>query len=104
LSNGAPPIRNPRALEGSLWKLRRANRELARRQPGSMRRRRTRYRLARIHVRVVNLRRDALHKLTTRLATQYGVVVVEDLNLAGLVRNRRPGRALSDNGLGELRR
>jgi putative transposase len=104
LSNGAPPIRNPRALEGSLRKLRRANRELACRQPGSMRRRRTRYRLARIHVRVVNLRRDALHKLTTRLATQYGVVVVEDLNVAGLVRNRRLARALSDTGMGEFRR
>jgi putative transposase len=101
---GAPPVPNPRALEGSLRKLRRVNRELARRQPGSRRRRRTRFRLARVHVRVANLRRDALHKLTTELAKQYGTVVVEDLNIAGLVRNRRLARALTDASMGELRR
>jgi putative transposase len=104
LSTGAPPIPNPRALERSLRKLRRVNRELARRQPGSRRRRRTRYRLARIHNRAANLRCDALHKLTTNLVTEYGTVVVEDLYVAGLVRNRRLARALSDAGISELRR
>jgi putative transposase len=97
-------IANPHALEGSLRKLRRLNRQLARRKPGSRRRNRTRRRLARVHVRVANLRRDALHKLTTTLATQYGTVVVEHLNVAGMVRNRHLARALSDTGMAELRR
>jgi putative transposase len=96
-------VANARALEGSLRKLRRLNRELARRRPGSKRRRRTRRRLARIHARAANLRRDALHKLTTRLATQHGTVVVEQLNVAGMVRNRRLARAISDTGMAELR-
>jgi putative transposase len=104
LSTGAPPIPNPRALEGSLRTLRRVGRELARRRPGSRRRYRTACRLARIHGRAANLRRDAMHKLTTNLATRHGTVVVEQLNMAGMLRNRRLARALSDAGLAELRR
>jgi putative transposase len=97
-------IANPRALERSLRKLRRLNRELHRRRPRSRRRNHTRRRLARVHARAANLRRDALHKLTTTLATQHGVVVIENLNLAGMVRNRRLARVLADVGLAELRR
>jgi len=103
LSTGAT-IPNPHALQRSQRKLRRLNRELHRRTRGSRRRDQTRHRLARVHARAANLRRDALHKLTTALATQHGTVVVEQLNLAGMVRNRRLARALSDSGLGELRR
>jgi Probable transposase len=55
----------PRALERSLRTLRRLNRELHRRRPRSRRRNQTRRRLARVHARATNLRRDALHKLTT---------------------------------------
>jgi IS605 OrfB family transposase len=64
----------------------------------------TRRRLARVHARAANLRHDALNKLTTTLATQFGTIVVEQLDLAGLVRNRCLARALSDAGLAELRR
>ena len=103
LSTGAV-IPNPRALEGSLRKLRRLNRELARRKPGSKHRNRTRRRLVRVHARAASLRRDALHKLTTALTTEHGTVVVERLNVAGMVRNRRLARAIADSGLGELRR
>jgi putative transposase len=52
----------------------------------------------------VNLRRDAIHKLTTALARTYGTVVVEDLNVAGMVKNRRLARVVSDAGFGEIRR
>ena len=97
-------IANPRALERSLRKLRRLNRQLARRTPGSRRRNRTRRRLARVYAQAANLRRDALHKLTTSLATQHGIVVVEQLNVAGLLRNRRLARVLADTGMAELRR
>jgi IS605 OrfB family transposase len=103
LSTGAT-IPNPRALEQSLRKLRRLNRQLARRRLQSKRRRRTWRQLARVHARTANLRRDALHKLTTSLATQHGTVVVEQLNVAGMVRNRRLARAISDTGMALLRR
>jgi putative transposase len=103
LSTGAT-IANPRALEGSLRRLWRLNRELARRTPGSRHRNRTRRRLARVHGRAANLRRDALHKLTNGLTTEHGTVVVEQLNVAGMVRNRRLARAISDTGMAELHR
>jgi len=104
LSTGVPPIPNPRALEGSLRTLRRVGREFARRKPGSRGRYRSQFRLARVHGRAANLRRDAMHKLTTSLATEHGIVVVEQLNMVGMVRNRRLSRALADAGLAELRR
>jgi IS605 OrfB family transposase len=59
--------------------------------------------LARAHARVANLRRDGLHKLTTRLAAEFGTVVVEHLNVAGMVGNRRLARAISDCGFGTIR-
>jgi putative transposase len=96
-------VPNPRALERSLRKLRRLNRELTRRRPNSRRRKSTGRRLARVHLRAANLRRDAPHKLTTTLATEDGIVVVEQLNVAGLLRNRRLARAIADSGLGEVR-
>jgi putative transposase len=103
LSNGTT-IANPRALEDALRKLRRLNRQLARREPGSGRRKKTHRRLARVHARTANIRRDALHKLTSSLATEYGTVVVEHLNVGGMVRNRRLARAITDTGLAEIRR
>ncbi|WP_238454687.1 IS607 family element RNA-guided endonuclease TnpB [Micromonospora sp. ATA51] len=63
-----------------------------------------RARVAGAHARVANLRRDGLHKLTTRLAREYGTIVVEDLNVAGLLRNGRLARYVADAGFAELRR
>ena len=57
---------------------------------------------ARAHARVANLRRDGLHKLTTRLTADYGTIVVEDLNVAGMLRNRRLARHIADAGFAEL--
>jgi putative transposase len=53
---------------------------------------------------VANLRRDGLHKLTTELAGSHGTVVVEHLNVAGMLRNPRLARRIADAGFGELRR
>jgi IS605 OrfB family transposase len=61
-------------------------------------------RLGRAHARVANLRRDGLHKLTTRLAREYGTIVVEDLNVAGMLTNRRLAKHIADAGFAEIRR
>ena len=60
--------------------------------------------LARAHYRVACLRADIQHKLTTRLARQAAVLGIEDLNVAGMLKNRRLAGALADAALGELHR
>jgi putative transposase len=103
LSTGVT-IPNPRALEHQLRKLHHLNRQLARCKPASKHRTKIRRQLARVHARAANLRKDALHKLTTTLTTQHLVIVVEHLNVAGLLRNRRLARAIADTAMAESRR
>jgi len=93
-----------RPLRKALRRFARLNRELVRRKPGSKNREDTRKRLGRLHARAANIRRDAMHKLTTRLACTYGTVVVEGLGVAGMLRNRRLARAVADASLAEIRR
>jgi putative transposase len=102
---------NPRALEHTQKSLRRAQRTLARRKKGSKNREKARRKVARLHARVANLRRDALHQATARIVARTkpaserpAVVVLEDLNVAGMVKNRRLARAISDVGMSEFRR
>jgi putative transposase len=105
-------IPNPRPLQHAQRRLRRLSRQAARRagpdrrtgQRPSARWRKTQARLARVHARAANLREDGLHQLTTRLAAAYGTVAVEDLNVAGMLRNRRLARRVADAGFGLLRR
>ena len=57
-----------------------------------------------MHARVADVRADAINKATTMIASNYSVVCVEDLNVAGMVKNRSLARSLSDAALGEFRR
>ena len=97
-------VAGPKALRSSLARLRRASRAHSRTAPGSANRRRHAAQLARIHARVANVRADALHKAATGLAQRYETVVAEDLNVAGMTRNRRLARAIADQGFGQARR
>ena len=97
-------VPGPKALRSWLVRLRRASRAHSRKTPGSANRRKSAARLARIHVRVADIRADALHKATSGLAARYETVVAEDLNVAGMTRNRRLARALADQGFGLARR
>lgn len=97
-------IPNPRFLQHSLRRLRRACRHLSRGTLGSRRREAVRRRVGRIHARVRYQRTDRLHKLTTVLAKEYGTVVVEHLRLVGIRRNKRLARALADTGMAQIRR
>jgi putative transposase len=107
-------IPNPRPLGQAQRRLHRLNKQLARRHgPGAREGtvttpsagwRHTQQRLARSHARVADLRRDGLHQLTTRLATSHNIIVIDQLNVAGMLRNRRLARQIADAGFGELRR
>jgi putative transposase len=97
-------VAGPKALRSSLRKLRRAGRAHSRKAKGGANRRKAAARLARVHARVANVRSDALHKATSSLAICYGTVVVEDLNVTGMLANRKLARAVADQGFGEARR
>ncbi|MEV4492670.1 IS607 family element RNA-guided endonuclease TnpB [Micromonospora coxensis] len=105
-------VDNPRHLAAAQQRLRYLGRALSRKsgpdrkggRRASGRWQRAADRLGCAHARVRNLRRDGLHKLTTRLAREYGTIVVEDLNVAGMLANRRLARHIADAGFAEIRR
>jgi putative transposase len=105
-------VANPRHLGGAQRVLGGLGRALSRKQGPdrrtgrrpSHRWQRAANRLGRAHARVANLRRDGLHKLTTRLAHEYGTIVVENLNVSGMLTNRSLARHVADAGFAEIRR
>ena len=103
LSDGTV-IENPRCLAASERRLKRAQKALSRKVKGSNRRAKARAKVARIHAHVANQRLDAIHKVTTMIARTYSTVCIEDLNVAGMVKNRRLAKAVSDAAFGEFRR
>ena len=103
LSDGAV-IPNPRALGARLKALRKAQQALSRKVKGSARREKAKKRVARLHARVADVRADAIHKATTMIAEMYSTACIEDLNVAGMVKNHHLARSLSDAALGEFRR
>ena len=98
-------VDNPKALSSALSRLRRVDKAIARsrnvhgRHNHSNRRERLQARRRRLHARVVNVRNDSHHKATTAIAKSAGRVVVETLNVAGMMRNRRLARAVADAGM-----
>jgi putative transposase len=95
---------NPRALKRSLTKLKRLQRVVSRRQKGSANRQKAVRQLARAHFRVANLRKDALHQATTFLARTKSAIVLEHLNVSGMMKNHHLAQAIADVGLYEFRR
>jgi putative transposase len=103
LSTGEAVV-GPKSHTAKLKRLRRANKALARKRRGSANFRKAKRRLARIHTRIANVRRDATHKLTTRLTKTYRTIGIEDLNVRGMASNHCLARSIMDGGFFELRR
>jgi putative transposase len=97
-------IEAPKPLARQLRLLQRRSRVHSRKRRGSRNRTRSALRLARLHRRIRNVRGDFLHKVSTRLARTKSVVVLEDLNVGGMVRNRHLARHICDAGWSSFRR
>ncbi len=97
LSNGEEPVLAPKFYRKAQKKLRRAQLVFSRRQSGSNRKAKARLRVARIHEKNVNQRKDFLHKLSTGLIRRFDGVCIEDLALSALVKTKRRGMAKSFN-------
>ena len=95
---------NPRALKSALTKLKRLQRIVSRRQKGSANRQKAVKQLTRAHFRVSNVRKDALHQATTYLTKTRSALVVENLNVSGMMKNHHLAQAIVDVGMYEFRR
>lgn len=103
LSDGTEIPANQK-LKANLKRLARRQRRLARKQKGSNRRAKAKLSIARLHKRVSDQRQAVLHELSDHLTRNFKVVCIEDLNVRGMVKNRRLARAVQDAGFGALRR
>lgn len=97
-------ISGPKPHKALLSRLKCLSRSLSRKQLKSNNRKKAKIKLSRLHRRISNIRRDAIHQLTTRLTENYSHIGIEDLHVKGMLRNRRLSRSIADMGFFEFRR
>jgi putative transposase len=97
-------IPGPKAHKALLNRLRRLSRSLSRKKKGSENRKKAKAKLAKLHARIGDIRKDALHCLTTNLTRRFHTIGIEDLNVRGMVKHRHLARSVADMGFFEFRR
>ena len=99
---------NPKALAANLRKLARLQRSASRMWEMNGKKptnnwRKQQAKIAALYARIANVRREHAHEMTTELVNEYGFIGVEDLNIKGMVKNRRLAKAVSDAGMYQVR-
>jgi len=95
---------NPKALDDADKKLKRLQRELARRKIGGKNREKTKQKLARAFECIRRIRQHAQHQVSNYATAENGIIVIETLNINGMMQNHHIARALSDTGMSEIHR
>ena len=89
-------IENPKYFVNTQKKLANAQRKLSRKSRGSRNREKQRIKVARIHEKIANQRKDFLQKLSTSIIKNYDIVCLEDLQVNGMIKNRKLAKSISD--------
>jgi IS605 OrfB family transposase len=97
-------IASPMPLKSALRRLKMRSRSISRKIKGSNNQKKSILKLSILHARIANLRADFSHQLTTHLCRENQTIVIEDLHVAGMVKNEKLSRALNDVGFGNIRR
>lgn len=103
LSNGIV-FENPRALETRLQSLRRQQRKLGRKEKDSNNKAKQRIRVARLHYRINNIRKNAIHQASSFMVKNYDKIIIEDLAVENMLKNKNISRSLDDVSFYEIRR
>ena len=84
-------------------RVRKLQKKIARQQKDSNRRRKTRIQIAKLHNQIADTRKDFLHKLSTKVVSENQAIILEDLNVSGMIKNRKLSRVISQQGWAEFR-
>lgn len=95
-------IENPKHLKSNLKRLKVLSKRVSKKVKGSNNRKKAVKKLAVLHERIANQRLDFLHKTTTAIAKQYDTAIVENLNISGMLKNRKLSQSIADLGLGRF--
>jgi len=102
-SNGET-IESPKFIRNNEKKLKKLHKQLSKKQKGSNNRNKTKLRLAKAHEKIKNQKQDFLHNLTTKMINENQVIIMEDLNVSGMLKNHKLSKSIQELSLYELRR
>ncbi len=102
--SGGITFENPKVLKKNLKRLKRKQKQLSRKKKGSKNYGKAKQKLAKLHYHISNIRKDTLHKITSKIVNENQVIVLEDLKVINMMKNHNLAQAISDVGLYEFRK